>query len=395
MPKSLLVYNAKIVTPADVIENGSLIIRDGRIETLGQFVPNLNEFHFDQILDAKGKWCLPGIIDIHTDAIEKEINPRPGANFPIPIAFRELERRMSGCGITTVYHSMYLGYYKAEHSANFSRRELFEQMFTLCNGPTIIDNRIHLRYEIPGVAEFNECLDFIKNGWVHLLSFMDHTPGQGQYGAERYRQKHLELGKTKEEIDAKLLSFANVPRLSKAQMQVIVDRCLAAGIPVASHDDDSAERVKEMYHLGAGICEFPITPDAARQGIEFGMPTVGGASNVLRGGSLSGNLNVKEAILDGVVDTLCSDYYPPAILHAVFKLAMETSLSMPDAVKLSSLNPAIAAGIDQEKGSLEPGKMADFILVEEIEKVPVVTDTFVAGQSVARAKMADFSFVTQ
>ena len=391
MDYSLLLYNGKVVTPSQTIDGGYVLVRNGHIEKVGHRFEGL-PFRVNQVIDLKGKWLLPGIIDIHTDAIEKEISPRPGANFPIEVAFRELERRMSGCGITTVYHSMYLGYYLAEQHSNFSRHHLFETMAGLSQQPTILRNKIHLRYEIPGVAEFDRCLSFIHNGWIDMVSFMDHTPGQGQYGEMKYRKRELEGGKSVAEVEAELQDFRNRPRLSKEQMQHIIDHCKDYKIPVASHDDDHPEKVSAMFEMGATICEFPITYKAAQRGAQLSMPTVGGASNVLRGGSLSGNLNILEGILDGVIDTLCSDYYPPALLHAIFKIERETPLTMSEVVKLTSLNPAKAAGLAAQTGSIESGKWADLIVVDEVDAVPVVHITMVGGKIAAQADMVLLMF---
>lgn len=382
----LLIFNARVVTPTAVLYPAALGIEGGTIvEIVGP--DESPQLTYSNRLDAGGNFLLPGIIDIHTDAIEKEIHPRPGANFPLAVAFRELERRMSGCGITTVYHSLYLGYYAAEVHDEFDRRELFLQLHRLCQQPTIIDNRIHLRFEVTGIDEYQTCLDLIEAGCVQLLSFMDHTPGQGQYGLDKYSAFLRKEGLSEEEIAARCAASLAQPRLSAAQMQTISYVCQQYGIPIASHDDDNPDKVVQMQQLGASICEFPINEAAARQALQLNMPTVGGASNVLRGGSLSGNLNVQEAIAAGLITTLCSDYYPPAILHAVFKLFREGVLSLPAATALATLHPAEAAGIAPAKGCLEVGKSADCLLIALHEDVPVVTHTFWQGQLVAQANL--------
>lgn len=380
--KEFLIQNAQIVTPESVLPAASLLVRNGKIEEI--YENGSETYHDIPIINAQGQYLLPGLIDIHTDAIEKEIHPRPGANFPIDVAFRELERRMSGCGITTVYHSMYLGYYAAEENDTIPRKDFFEAVNKLCKSSTIIDNRIHLRFEVTGVNEYQTCLELIENGCVQMLSFMDHTPGQGQYGLEKY-SKHLHSkGLSEEEIAKACEESLNQLRLSKEQMQTISYICQQYDIPIASHDDDNAAKVEMMHALGATICEFPINQEAARKAIELQMPTIGGASNVLRGGSLSGNLHVQEAIEARLVNTLCSDYYPPAILHAIFKLWREGSLSLPEAAQLGTLNAAKAANL-HHKGSIEPGKDADFIIINVMDGVPVVTHTFLNGKLVAQA----------
>lgn len=385
--RNLLIKNARITTPDEILEQASLEVVDGIIKNISTHYSSASENLFQTIIDAQGSYVLPGIIDIHTDAIEKEISPRPGANFPIEIAFRELERRMSGCGITTVYHSLYLGYYAAEVNDTMDRKQMFETVSQLCKTNTIIDNKIHLRFEVTGVEEYMTCLDLIEKGCVQMLSFMDHTPGQGQYGLEKYSKYLKSSGYSEAAIREKIEESLNQPRLSREQMETISYICAQNNIPIASHDDDHPDKVAFMHGLGATICEFPINLEAARKGIDLSMFTVGGAANVLRGGSLSGNLHVEEAIRAGMVNTLCSDYYPPAILHSIFRLHQTAGIPLHETVKLATLNAAKAARIATEKGSIEPDKDADLIIVDFENGTPWVTHTILKGRPVAQAAL--------
>jgi alpha-D-ribose 1-methylphosphonate 5-triphosphate diphosphatase len=142
-----------------------------------------------------------------------------------------------------------------------------------------------------------------------------------------------------------------------------------------------------MHGMGVNICEFPINLETAEHAINLGMHVVGGASNILRGGSLTGNASMTEAVTKGVVDTLCSDYYPPAILHSIFKLHQQEGLTLPDAVKLASLHPAKAAGIASQTGSIEEGKDADLLIIKMIDNIPMVTHTIVRGNVVSQAAL--------
>lgn len=384
--ESFLIYNTHIVTPEEIIPFGSVEIEEGKIVAVNRETPlPTDRGAFSDSLNAEGKFLMPGLIDLHTDAIEKEIHPRPGANFPIDIAFRELERKMSGCGISTVFHSIYLGYHAAEQHDTISRVHLFEAVAQLCRSKTILNNYIHLRYEITSSKDVGTCLSLIEKGYVQLLSFMDHTPGQGQYGGDKYRQYLRADGKSEAEIERIFQERINRNRVSQAELERIAQACLQNQIPIASHDDDHAAKVIDMHRLGCTICEFPINSEAAHQGRLLDMHTVGGAANILRGGSLSGNLDVQEAVEARLIDTLCSDYYPPSLLHAIFKLEREKSLSLPEATRLATLHPAEAAGLGSTKGSIEAGKDADLILVGLIDGTHVVSHTFIQGKLAARA----------
>jgi len=162
----------------------------------------------------------------------------------------------------------------------------------------------------------------------------------------------------------------------------MVDFARKKGIPVASHDDDSIEKVDSMLALGVGISEFPINMETADYASRMGLHVAGGASNVLRGGSLSGNLDMTEAIKEGFVDMLCSDYYPASILHSVFKLHDTAGMALHEAVKLATLHPAVAVGIDNETGSIGAGKRADLLIVRLEDNIPMVTHAMVNGKFV-------------
>ncbi len=379
---SWLIKNAQVVTPDGTLYDSSVWIEDGRIRQVGH-IPE-HAAHSGQVLDAGGAIVMPGIIDMHTDAMDAEIVPRPGADIPIPVAFRELERKMCTCGITTVYHSLHLGYDNAESQSKskYSRADVFREVARMAAGPTLIHNKIHLRFELNGIKAYEQCLDLIREGYVDLLSVMDHTPGQGQIRKEWYKKILMEQGKSEEQSHREVEERIAQPKVEGDKLQAMVDLARKRDIPVASHDDDSVAKVDSMLALGVGISEFPINMETAEYANRMGLHVAGGASNVLRGGSLSGNLDMTVAIKDGLVDMLCSDYYPASILHSVFKLHDTEGVSLHEAVKLATLHPAEAVGIDHETGSLEAGKRADLLVVRLEDNIPMVTHAMVNGKFV-------------
>jgi alpha-D-ribose 1-methylphosphonate 5-triphosphate diphosphatase len=347
-----------------------------------------------QVLDAGGAIVMPGIIDMHTDAMDAEIVPRPGADIPIPVAFRELERKMCACGITTVYHSLHLGYNNAEsHSrSKYSRGEVFREVSRAAAGPTLIHNKIHLRFELTGINAYEQCLELIREGYVDLLSVMDHTPGQGQDKAGMFKTEMKARGKSETELHQLFQEWMSRPKLDGDSLQAMADLARKMGISVASHDDDSIAKVDEMVALGVTISEFPINMETALYATRMGLHVAGGASNVLRGGSLSGNLDITAAIREGAVGMLCSDYYPASILHSVFRLHAGyaaadghggmAGMPLHEAVNLATLHPAQSLAIDDETGSLEVGKQADLLVVRLQDGIPMVTHVIVGGKLV-------------
>jgi alpha-D-ribose 1-methylphosphonate 5-triphosphate diphosphatase len=383
--KPFIIKNATVITPGGLLNNHCILIEHGIITHIA---PQIDEAYITTIVDANGAIVMPGIIDIHTDAMDAEIVPRTGADIPIAVAFRELERKMSGCGFTTVYHSMHLGYDMAEfHSrSKYSRDEVFETVYKASKGNTLLNNKIHLRFELSGVGAYDQCFELMDKGFIALLSVMDHTPGQGQITKEQFIGYAKKMGQSEAEALASFEQKLTMPIIRGEKLEALIRHAQKLHIPVASHDDDSVAKVDYAYGLGVNICEFPINMETARHAAKLGMHVVGGASNILRGGSLSGNLNMKDAVLAGVVDSLCSDYYPPAILHSIFKLYNEFGMPLHEAVNLATLNPAKAAGISHYTGSIETGKDADLVIVKLVDDIPMVTHTIVNGHMVARAE---------
>ena len=374
---SLLIINAQVITPYGVIARGQVRIEKGIIDRVGA-VESIPEG--TMLIDAEGAYVMPGIIDIHTDAMDAEIVPRPGADIPVGVAFRELERKMATCGITTVFHSLHLGYEAAENQSRsrYSRAEIFDQVKGCAGRPSLIRNKIHLRFELSGIHAYEQCLDLIRSGSVDLISVMDHTPGQGQWSRDKFKQHILAQGKSEEDFHEALLERMSRPRIEGERLESLVTLAREHGLPIATHDDDTIEKVDSMLALGVSICEFPINMETAEYAMRMGMHVAGGASNVLRGGSLSGNMDMTTAIREGAVDILCSDYYPAAILHSVFKLHRE-GLPLHEAVNLATLNPAESVMADDRLGSLEAGKEADLLVVRLQDGLPMVTHSIVAG----------------
>lgn len=215
---------------------------------------------------------------------------------------------------------------------------------------------------------------------------MDHTPGQGQYrdidGFKRMLVQYNEqLGDS--DLDMMVKKRMEKPKLSIEECKEIAELAKSKKIAIASHDDDSIEKLEHVKEFGATISEFPITIDVAKKAQEMGLYTIAGAPNVVLGGSHAGNLSAPEAIAEGVIDVLCSDYYPASILHAVFKLNEVYGHDLFEMFKLATLNPAKAVKIEHLVGSIEKGKLADIIIIQKINNnFPVITSCFVDGANV-------------
>ena len=379
-----LIYNARVVLPTTVVENGWLLIEDGSIRALGR--EDAGPHEDATAIDAAAGFLLPGLIDLHCDTIEKLVEPRPGVRFSIPLALQEADLRLAACGITTEFHAVSLDDDEFSVRSDAFVRELCE-VIKETSRALLIRHKVHARLELSSQRGYSAIMEMMAQGLFDLVSLMDHSPGQGQYRTEAAYREYIfrTTGKSHAEIDAFLL-------VKQAQMQAIPDRIRGitrlarqSGLAIATHDDDTAAKVEQWPTLGVNICEFPTTLEAARRAHELALAVCMGAPNVLRGKSSGGNLSALAAINAGVTDVLCSDYYPASMLNAVLALARQHILPLPDAVRLVTLNPARAVGLDADVGSLEVGKVADLLLVRPgLYDVVGVERVFVGGQEVLR-----------
>ena len=383
------IKNGRIITP-EGIKTGQILIIDG--DTITGMENEIDETKFERVVDAHDRYIMPGFIDIHSDKVEQFIQPRPTAIMDFELSMKECERELLFQGITTMYHSLSL--YKDElfGSAAVRKRENVEKLAELIhdihNRYHLIHHRFHLRIEIDNLDAYDIAKDMIEKGLVHEISFMDHTPGQGQYRDLEIYRKTIE-GYDGQDIQT--LGFEGVMEvhrnkkmLSYEQMKELADLAHSHGIAVASHDDDTVDKLEVNRGLGVDISEFPISIETAKEAKNRGFYTVAGAPNILLGGSHSGNMSAAEAILADCVDVLCSDYYPPALLHSLFFMEQKYGIPLSETLKKVTLNPARAVGIEKDYGSVEIGKKADLLIVDLLDGYPVITHTFVDGVVASR-----------
>jgi alpha-D-ribose 1-methylphosphonate 5-triphosphate diphosphatase len=173
-------------------------------------------------------------------------------------------------------------------------------------------------------------------------------------------------------------------QINWSQLKRLSEIALDMGIPIASHDDDSVDKIKDAKTYGITVSEFPLNMETAQYAKESNLFVCLGAPNVVRGGSHDKNLSAREAIKAGAADILCSDYLPSSLLSAVFQIVND-GIPLPQAVNMATLNPAKAMGTDKEQGSIEIGKAADLLLVKVIDGYPFINRTMVNGVSVYKA----------
>jgi alpha-D-ribose 1-methylphosphonate 5-triphosphate diphosphatase len=380
LKRSFAVEHVSVVTEDAVIDDASVYIEDGIVRDICAEPRN----YCGRKIDGRGKYLLPGFIDLHSDAIEKELEPRPNTLFPVDFALFELDKKLASCGITTIYHSLSFAEMEVGLRSNGMAADIIKKVHEY-KGMLNVNTRIHARYEITDSAAVPILEEIIKDNMVHLLSLMDHTPGQGQFREIRafkgyygrvYQKTDEEMNRI---IDRKVKAKANG---AAEGLTRVIGLCKDHGIILASHDDDSAEKIQWLSQLGVRISEFPVNMEAVRSAKDCGIFVCLGSPNIFRGNSQLGNLSAREAIGNGFGDIVCSDYAPTTILHALFALHQFSILPLVDAVRMCTINPARAMGIDGNTGSIAPGKDADVTLVDVMAGVPRIRKSFVKGKEV-------------
>lgn len=355
----------RLVLPDRVVPQGSVRIEGGTIAEI------VERPVAEAALRGNGLLLLPGFIDMHGDMIEREVEPRPNVRMPMELGLRDLDRRLTVAGVTTAYASVSFnpkstyGHLRSyEHS-----KEMLRALKTLRN-TLRVDHRVHARFEVNYPNALGVVAELIADGTVDLVSLTDHTPGQGQYRdiENLARRTEQERGLTREAALAHIASRIEEKRAHAgdvaATLRAISGLCAAHGIALASHDDDTIEKVALMQALGARISEFPVTMEAAAEARARGLATAMGAPNVVRGQSYSGNLSARAAHGAGLLDIIAADYHPSAILPAVLELGRSDPDGLAGSARLATLNPARALGL-ADRGAIAEGLRGDLIVADD------------------------------
>lgn len=329
-------------------------------------------------IDARNLLVLPGIIDLHGDAFERQMMPRAGVDFPIDIALADSDRQAIGNGITTVFHATTCSWEPGLRSVDNARglMEAIERQ----RPQFAADTRFHLRHETYNLAAEAEISQWLAEGRVDLFAFNDHMDGVvADISNPRKRNRMVErTGLSSEDFD-KLVGHV-VSRASDVPASVsrLAAAARAAEVRMLSHDDATPAMRQEYRELGALIAEFPVNEETARAAAAAGDPIVYGAPNVVRGGSHTGWTRASDMIAKGLCSVLASDYYYPAQLLAAFRLAADGVLPLTEAWNLVSAGPARATGLT-DRGVIAQGRRADILLVDDSVKLRPRLIAVIAG----------------
>ena len=395
---------ADVYLPGEIADT-TVTVEDGAIVDIGGPVQGT-------LIDARGKILAPALIDVHGDAFERQVMPRPGVFFPMETAVLETDRQLAANGIATTYHSITLSYEPGLRSVERGR-SMMQAILDLAPRLTV-ENRFQLRWET-FAFEALETLDWAMDApLTPSLAFNDHLSmamrsadtgiqerpfehgpdfkvidlNDADLFAKRYR-KHTERSGLDYDDHKALVHRVWERRPDVVEtIHAVATKARAKGIPMLSHDDTQAETRNFYHEIGATTSEFPMTMGPAQQARANGDLIIFGSPNAVRGGSHIGSLGAGDMVEEGLCDVLASDYYYPAMLAAVDRLDREKRADRLALWSLISSGPARAMGLE-DRGDIAVGKRADLVLVDwPQEQTPAVQGTWVAGRAAYRAQSA-------
>jgi alpha-D-ribose 1-methylphosphonate 5-triphosphate diphosphatase len=378
-----ILTNARLVLP-DRTLRGSLVSEGNLIKEISE-----HRLKGPTVINCKGDYLLPGLIELHTDNLEKYIVPRPGIYWPsIAAAIIAHDNQVFNSGITTVLDAVALGFSDDnEARSKIMDASVIAVKYAQRHQLLRADHYLHLRCELPSTTVFDSFSTYAHEPLLKLVSVMDHTPGQRQWrDLAKWRAYHRE----KKWTDADAQRVIDRRRLlqethSDDNRRKILDICKSLHIPVASHDDTHPNHCRDAWRNGITISEFPTTLEAARQAHALGMRIIMGAPNMVRGESHSGNISAQDLAVRHLLDGFSSDYMPISLLHSAFVLHRKSGVALHAAIATVTANIADMVHLT-DRGVLEAGKIADLIRVRLIDDQPIVNSIWKSGKLILNSR---------
>ncbi len=380
MTDQIIYANARLILKNEVVR-GALRIKDGVIADIdcGSSVP-------PGAIDMEGDYLAPGLIELHTDNLERHLAPRPKVDWPYQAAILAHDRELAGTGITTVFDAIRVGSIISGNRTGYGKyaRKMADEILAMrAAGALRISHHIHLRAEICSETLVEELAEFTPEDRIGIVSMMDHTPGQRQFSDlskfETYVRGKYNFGA--QEFDEYVAFLSGLQSSFGATHEAAtVTAARRLGATLASHDDTTAAQVEISYAHGVTVAEFPTTVAAADACRVHDIATIMGAPNLIRGGSHSGNVAAAELAQLDRLDILSSDYVPSALLMAAMQLA-DIWDDLPRGIATVSARPAEAVGLT-DRGTLCKEQRADFIRFSVLDGTPALQETWCAGRRV-------------
>lgn len=376
--KQRIIRNARIITPDEEF-TGSVMFDNGIIQSIDR-----GNTAVVGAEDWAGDWLMPGMVELHTDNLEKHLSPRPGVLWNAHSAMTVHDAQCAAAGITTVLDSVVIGDLdeggprsQTQHTSIAALHQCRDE------GLMRVDHLLHLRCELSAADMLEVFHEYANDSLLRLVSMMDHTPGQRQWrDLSSYRRYSERNGSyTDAGFDAMIAQRkADQQAYSLPHRVEIVRECQARNLPLASHDDTLLSDIAQAIEEGVGMSEFPTTIAAAQAARDANMAIIMGGPNMVKGGSHSGNVSAAELAQADLLDIFSSDYVPSSLLMATWMLGQLDGWTLPKAVRTVTCNPARAIRL-LDRGDIAPGQRADLLRVRmNGAGMPSVRETWFAGQ---------------
>jgi alpha-D-ribose 1-methylphosphonate 5-triphosphate diphosphatase len=378
------------MTQQTILTNAILVLRDetlvGTIVMDGAKIADIQagRSHVPGAIDLDGDTVIPGVVDVHTDNLERQVQPRSLARWPSRSAMVAHDAQCAAAGVTTVLDALCLGDLGFDKERTKTFQDGVVDLDALTHAGLLkADHFLHLRCEIPATDMLDLFDPVADHPLVRMISLMDHSPGVGQYAdIDFFRRLRRQGGLDEATVERRINEMlAQRARLRDPNRRALLDRVRGTTIALASHDDRTAEEIAENAADGIRISEFPVTMEAATAAKRAGMQVIAGAPNIVRGGSHSGNVAAADLVRAGAVDAFASDYVPPSLVEAAFQCARNEGISLPEAVAMISDHPA-RMSVLSDRGRLETGLRADMVRIRLYGTLPIVRQVWRAGERV-------------
>ncbi len=382
MGKSVCLYGGPLFDGEKLLERGVIIFDRQEIKSINEGDCGKRA---DYSIDVKGKLIAPGLVDLHSDALEKCIEIRPGVFFDAEFALQNLDRRLAVCGITTFCNAISF----AEDEFGLRSCDEAEELVHLIHkfnksDDAGVNHLIHARFEISNPKAESVLTRLINENLIDMVSIMDHTPGQGQFKTiESYIAYHTGTYKVTPQQISVLLEQKSASKEETVKQVISMGQLVKkAGIPFLSHDDDTKEKVSFVKNTGVDASEFPVSMEAAKTAKKYNMGVFMGAPNLIRDCSSNNHLKASEALLSGVCDALVSDYCPECLLQVPFIASKRHLLDLQETLKLVTSTPGDYLKKRSKSGRLVINAPADLIIVDHAGPWIRTAQTWVSGRCV-------------
>lgn len=378
MTQEMILANATLILPEETV-TGSIVVHDGQIVDIaqGNSVPQGAE-------DCDGDFVAPGLVELHTDNLERHMKPRPKVDWPHQAAIVAHDAELASVGITTVFDALRVGSILSDERRNYGKyaRSVADEILSMReSGGLRISHHLHLRAETCSETLVEELAEFGPDDRVGIVSLMDHTPGQRQftdiskfeaYVRGKYAMDREGFGEYVQFL------FGLHDQFGKAHEEATVAAAKRFGAVLASHDDTTVEQVATSAAYGIHLAEFPTTVEAAQANHAHGIANIMGGPNLVRGGSHSGNVAAMDLAQNGLLDIISSDYVPSSLLLGAVKLGNEWG-NMAKGLHTVTAAPAKYTNLE-DRGRLQVGLQADLIRFRLTEGVPALRSAWHKGQ---------------